>query len=71
MFDRLIEILAQAKTLRAVLVFSTTLIRLVPALLVILALTPSFVAFAFLADKPRRNVLDIVDRLAKWTLPQS
>lgn len=70
MFDRLVDVLAQAKTLRAVVDFLTIVVRIIPPLFVVIALIPSFVVFAFIADGPRRSVLDIVDRLTKWTLAQ-
>ncbi|MFF0296332.1 hypothetical protein ACFYST_12680 [Kitasatospora sp. NPDC004614] len=68
MLDRLIDLLSQTRTLRALLDFCTVVVRLLPALVVIVALIPSFVVFAFISAGARRSVLDIVDRLANWTL---
>ncbi|MDJ0382069.1 hypothetical protein [Streptomyces sp. G-G2] len=71
MFDRLVDVLAQAKALRALTDLLTVVVRIIPALCVVLALVPSFFVFAFIGDGPRRSLLDIVDRLTKWTLAQN
>ncbi|MFH8640219.1 hypothetical protein [Streptomyces goshikiensis] len=71
MFDRLVDVLTQAKTLRVVIDFFTVVVRIIPALLVVIALVPSFASFAFLSPGPRRSLLEIVDRLRKWTLAQN
>ncbi|OKI41959.1 hypothetical protein A6A28_25730 [Streptomyces sp. CB03578] len=71
MFDRLVDVLTQAKTLRLVIDFFTVVVRIIPALLVVIALVPSFASFAFLSPSPRRSLLEIVDRLRKWTLAQN
>ncbi|KIX73707.1 hypothetical protein ACN6AT_03925 [Streptomyces sp. JL4002] len=68
MLDRVIELLSQTRTLRALLDFCTIVVRLLPALVVVIALVPSFFAFAFISAGARRSVLEIVDRLTKWTL---
>ncbi|MER7514011.1 hypothetical protein ABTX82_37695 [Streptomyces lavendulae] len=48
--------------------FCTIVVRMLPALVVVVALIPSFVVFAFISAGARRSVLQIVDRLTKWTL---
>nr|WSX47697.1 hypothetical protein OG409_01160 [Streptomyces sp. NBC_00974] len=68
MLDRLIELMSQTRTLRSVLDFCTIVVRLLPALVVVVALIPSFFLFAFVSASARRSVLEIVDRLTKWTL---
>ncbi|MEV6678616.1 hypothetical protein [Streptomyces erythrochromogenes] len=68
MLDRLIDLLSQTRTLRALLDFCTIVVRLLPALVVVVALIPSFFVFAFISASARRSVLEIVDRLTKWTL---
>ncbi|MEW2136282.1 hypothetical protein AB0892_06675 [Streptomyces sp. NPDC005409] len=68
MLDRLFDLLSQTRTLRSLLDFCTIVVRLLPALVVVVALIPSFFLFAFVSAGARRSVLEIVDRLTKWTL---
>ncbi|MGW6692074.1 hypothetical protein [Streptomyces sp. NPDC054961] len=68
MLDRVIDLLSQTRTLRSVLDVCTVVVRLLPALVVVVALIPSFVVFAFISAGARRSVLEMVDRLTKWTL---
>ncbi|MCX5206768.1 hypothetical protein ACQPZG_20430 [Streptomyces sp. CA-294286] len=68
MFDRLLDILSQGRTLRALVDFLTIVVRLIPALFAVIAFIPAFVVFPFVAAGPRRHILDLVDRLTHWTL---
>ncbi|MFI5809167.1 hypothetical protein [Streptomyces sp. NPDC051561] len=68
MFDRLLDVLTQGRTLRTLLDFLTVVVRLIPALFAVVAFIPAFVVFPFVAAGPRRHILDLVDRLTHWTL---